>query len=313
MEPCHVHHSSSTIKPYIATLIMRLYEDNKLDIDDPIREYLPADLVSKVANADIATIRHLLSHTSGQRNGYYYDKALVDMLNDPEEFVSTENMFEKYAYGRPALSAPGEEFHYSNIGYDMLGMIIEEVSKMSLGAYFKQEIIDPLGLENTYYKSYPGYPDKIPNVINRYARIKSDQLVNSTDIENKLANVSMGNIGLFATPYEFARFFQELLRGNILEPATLELMMEDQVQLHGNPDEEISYCFGLYHTRSGEFAPKYYHGGQNYGTSSLVLYFPDDDITISYSANMDSMFGDLGIFYDLWDKLEKVTFTGSRE
>ncbi|MFC2079920.1 serine hydrolase domain-containing protein [Bacteroidota bacterium] len=315
MNPCHIHHSSSMIKPYTATMIMRLYEDGLLDLDDPIRNYLPQDLISKIANGDEATIRHLLSHTSGIIDETYNYKSSVDMFNNPEVFESTEYIFENYAYGKPAAAAPGEEFHYTNIGFSMLGMIIEKASQMSLGEYFQNEIIDPLGLVNTYYKASPGYPVEIPNRVSGYAELFAGQLINVTDIELKLVKISMGDIGLFSTPYEFARFYQELIRGNILDSITLEVMLTKEAQDTGYSSDSLFYCLGIYNNWTNEFGNQLGHGGLNYGSMSKTRYFPDSDITLSVVINLGYVLTSENTrrFNVMVRELQKVAFTGKRE
>ena len=159
MKPCHLFHSASVAKPYTATLIMKLHEDGKLNVDDPIRDYLPEDMVSQIENANEVTIRQLMSHTSGIRDLTFYSEERVDVMNHPFEERTIESRFEKFVYGIPSFFAPGENFRYSNAGFDLLGMIIEEASGQSFGAYFQQEIIDALGLTTTYFKASPGYPE----------------------------------------------------------------------------------------------------------------------------------------------------------
>lgn len=115
MQPCHLHHSASMAKTYTATMIMRLYEDEKLGLDDPARDYLPEDIVSEVANADEVTIRQLLNHTSGMVASYHSELTDIDLFNKPVADSSIESHFEKYVYRQPAGAAPGEEFNYNNL------------------------------------------------------------------------------------------------------------------------------------------------------------------------------------------------------
>ena len=313
MSTCHLQHSASLMKPYTATMIMRLMEDGVIDLDDPIRNYLPDDVVSRITNGDQITIRQLLGHKAGLNDEFYGYKAGVDVLNNPGVIETTEDLFENYLYGKSAINAPGEEYHYSNAGYCLLGMIIEEASNKSLGEYFEQEITLPLGLTHTFYKASPGYPDEIENTVNVYFMPFEDQLMNCTEIDNTMARGSMGACGLLATPYEYARFYQELLKGNILEPATLEMMLaEDQL----SPNEGYMDYYGL---GIGQFlldeGVAYGHTGQHYGSRGIVQYYPESEVTIAIMFNMGGIFETqttdlLGM---AGDEVRSVTFTGKRE
>ncbi|MDF1573248.1 MAG: serine hydrolase [Bacteroidales bacterium] len=237
-----------------------------------------------------------------------------DTFNDPLVHNSVESLFEKYVYGDPADGPVGEKYSYCSTGYALLGMIIEEASTMSLGGYFEQEIIESLGLVNTYFKNTPEYPDDVQYKTNRYMEQAPGQIQNCTDFTNNLASIAMGDIGLFATPYEYARFYQELLRGNVLDSSTMQLMLNDEIRI---PEEEESYqCLGLEHDKSNVFGDIYWHGGGWFGTLSRTKYFPGSDVTISINTNGTGFTfhtdETLNRFSSLVDEIEKVTFTGER-
>lgn len=283
MTQSHVFNSASVGKPYIATLTMRLVEDELLGLDDPIKDYLPEEIVNGIENADEATVRHLLGHTSGIFNFDDNIKMYLDTFNDPLLHPSVESVFEKYVYGVPAYCKPGEEYHYSNTGYSLLGMIIEDVSGMSLGDYFEQEIIQPLGLTNTFYKSSPGYPDSIPNKVNSYFEEYPGQMQNCTDMQNMLTDLAMGHEGVIASPYEYARFIRELMRGNLVDSSTLDMMLENEKQ-----DWNLTYyALGIMHWRgTNDGWDKYGHNGSSIGTRTVMLYMPKADVTIAVAMNL---------------------------
>ena len=136
MTPCHLHHTEWPTTTYTATLVLCLFEEGKLDLDDQISEYLPEDLVNEITNADQATIRQLLKRTSGIVE---YDdnlKMYVDAFNDPSVQNSTDFLIENYVYGKPAYADAGEQVNMGiTTGFALLGMIIEEASGMSYGEY----------------------------------------------------------------------------------------------------------------------------------------------------------------------------------
>lgn len=279
----HVFNSASICKPYIAALTMRLVEVGLLGLDDPIKDYLPEDIVNGIENADLATVRQLLGHTSGIFNFDDNIKMYLDTFNDPLLHPSSKSLFENYVYGVKAYCEAGEEYHYSNTGYSLLGMIIEEVSGKSLGDYFEQEIIQPLGLTNTFYKSSDGYPDAIPNKVNSYFEEFPGQMQNCTDMQNMLTDIAMGHEGVIASPCEYAHFIRELMRGNIVDSSTLEIMLEEE-----NQDWNLRYtALGIMHwDGSNDGYEKFGHTGNTLGSRTIMMYIPKDDVAIAVASNL---------------------------
>lgn len=303
MQPCHVHHSASIAKTYIATLVLKLAEDGKLNLDDPAKNYLPSEVYTHISNANIATIRQLLNHTSGIFNFDDNLKVYVDTFNDPLVNASSKTLFEKYVYDMPAYFPPGEGYHYSNTNYSLLGMIIENASGISLGEYMDQQIIQALNLGHTYYKASPDYPE-ISNLVNNYFEHFPKQIQNCTDIQKHFSNIAFGHEGILATPYDFGVFMKELISGNVLEETSLSEM------INMNADE--SYGLGIMKYES-DYETGYGHTGGSIGTMTYAIYFPDSDISFSVCCNLGAVFAsdNTSMFYtDLYEELLGVILGG---
>lgn len=314
MKPCHLHHSASMAKPFIATLIMRLYEDGIIGIDDPIKDYLPDDMVSRIKNADVATIRQLLNHTSGIFGFDDFSGMYIDIFNDPSASFTLEDVFEKYVYGKAPYCEAGAEHHYSNTGYSLLGLIIEEASGMSLGDYFEQEIILPLGLTNTFYKSSKGYPFDLENCVNSYFCFHGKQLQNCTDLQKNLIDYAMGHEGVVATPYDFARFIKELIRGNIIDSTTLEVMLSDEIEEWENGGRY--YALGIMHWEDDDGEDDGYgHNGSSAGTRTVMMSIPNAGVSIAITMNLGGHVYNAieDRFSPLVGELINVSLTGVRE
>lgn len=304
MTSCHLHHASFVTNIYTATLVMRLVEMGKVDLDDPIREYLDDEIVDNVANADVATIRHLMNGTSGIMP---YDdnlKMYVDGFNDPSVQTSAEYLLENYIYGQPAYSAAGEQRNnWGYTDYDLLGMIIEEASGMTLEAFFEQEIVDVIGLTSTYFNKYPG-PDDEDLTVNSYFEHFPGQLQNCSEMQNNFTKIGLGSMGVLATPFDYACFLQELMRGNVLDAASLEDMLPTESNVGMGIEKFRNLHGGSYGRDIGTL-----------GASIIVLYFPEPDITIALSANLGGIF-DSEAAESFWTGLLLdvigVTFTGER-
>ncbi len=132
---------ASVTKPFTAMLIMQLVAENKLDLHEPITNYLP-DYPKK--NGKQITIDQLLTHTSGTVRDYKSDKK----INRYPDRVRIEEMVNEFSE-LPLEFKPGERFAYSNSGYMILGYIIEIITGKSYETILQEKILLPLGMKNT--------------------------------------------------------------------------------------------------------------------------------------------------------------------
>jgi CubicO group peptidase (beta-lactamase class C family) len=139
-------HMASVSKPFSATAIMQFVEQGKVDLDDPVVKYLPYFKIKDERYKEI-TIRQMLSHISGMPDvhDYEWDKPVYD-----------DEAAERYVRSltdKELIGAPGEQFAYSNMAFEVLGDLIAKVSDMSFEDYVKANILDPLGMkESTFLK-----------------------------------------------------------------------------------------------------------------------------------------------------------------
>ncbi|TAJ09994.1 MAG: class A beta-lactamase-related serine hydrolase [Nitrospirae bacterium] len=149
----HKFRIGSITKTATATIVLQLAGDGVIDLDQDIEKYdKKYDL--KIPNAKEITIRQLLNHTSGLFS-YTDDPALeaVSYANlllywTPQELI-------KYAVSHRDTAQPGKEHHYSNTGYALLGLIIEEETKHRLDEEMDRRIIQKLGLKHTSFPMLP--------------------------------------------------------------------------------------------------------------------------------------------------------------
>jgi CubicO group peptidase (beta-lactamase class C family) len=158
----------SITKQFTAAAIMKLVDKGLLSVDDPISNYLP-DYPKETG--DSVTIHHLLTHTAGIPD-YTDDMSLMEKRACE---ISTEEVLGSFR-DKPLDFRPGESFKYSNSGYYLLGLIVEEVSGQSYDAFLEKSFFGPLGMTNT------GYDFNRPIVPNRAAGYDLDsngELINA--------------------------------------------------------------------------------------------------------------------------------------
>ena len=136
---------ASLTKPLAtATAVMQLYEQGKVQFDDPVQQYLPDFNTANDPHRAKVTVRMLLTHTSGETGD-------VD-LKDPwglDGADKTEGI--RRALTTPLESGPGERFRYSDINFILLGALIEKVTGEPEDVYVQRNVFAPLGMQDTRY------------------------------------------------------------------------------------------------------------------------------------------------------------------
>lgn len=132
-------HWASVTKPFVATAIMQLVEQDKIDLVAPVVQYLPYFTVDDPQSSRI-TIGQMVTHTSGMPDvtNYQWDEPVYD-----------DGALERYVRSLSAkklIAAPGEKRRYSNMAFEVLGDVIAKVSGMTFEDYVNQQILVPLGM-----------------------------------------------------------------------------------------------------------------------------------------------------------------------
>lgn len=135
----------SLTKSFTALAIMQLVEDRKINLDDSINKYLPWFKIKDEKKINNITIRTLLNQTSGF--------STYDGLKNFDDWDSSDFALEKTIRALKDISLvsePSSTFHYSNINYQILGLVIEKVSGLSYSLYIKENIFHKLDMNNSF-------------------------------------------------------------------------------------------------------------------------------------------------------------------
>lgn len=167
----------SITKSFTALSIMKLVEDNKISLEDPVRKYID-NLPDALQNNEV-TIHSLLTHTSGVPALAYAEAYIRGMLglgdkwlpiSQPEDIISFIN-----DAGEWIISKPGERFFYLNEAYVILGILISKVSGMQYMDFVCENILKPLNMDRTFFSEYKVANDgnwATPYIINSNEKIK---------------------------------------------------------------------------------------------------------------------------------------------
>lgn len=162
LNPDRRYFIASVTKMYVTVVVLRLRQENRISLDDPIHRYLPADLLhgihvlNGVDRTDEITVRHLISNTSGLTDYFFGkgpdgSKAADALLQGHDEAWPLERIVERVRTLKPRFR-PGQpgKVHYSDTNYELLGRIIETITGQTIAEVFTEFIFDELDLSDTY-------------------------------------------------------------------------------------------------------------------------------------------------------------------
>jgi CubicO group peptidase (beta-lactamase class C family) len=135
----------SVTKLWTSTLVMQLVDEGTIDLDAPVRNYLPEFRVADEGAAERITIRQLLNHTAGFEGDIFTDTGVGD--DCLEKYIATLNAVSQ-------LFPPGERFSYNNAGYCVLGRLVEVLRERPYDKCLREHLANPLGLTHTATSPY---------------------------------------------------------------------------------------------------------------------------------------------------------------
>lgn len=260
----------SITKQFTAAAIMRLVEQGRIGLDDPITKYLPE---YNTQGREI-TIRHLLTHTSGIKN---YTEVRRIMVDEPEREFERQELLDM-VQNEPLAFEPGAGCAYSNTGYYLLGIVIESVSGKDYCAYLHDEFLEPLGLARTRC-------DSNTKVIKGRAQgytLAGETLVNDRGLAT---GTTFAAGGLLASANDLVVWADALATGKVVSAASYKLMSTPFKLASGGSSD---YGFGLI-IDSLDGHARIQHGGDIFGFNSMLARFPDDGITVAVMSNSQSI------------------------
>lgn len=299
MQPCHISRVGSTVKMFTATVIFKLIEEGKINIDDKISSYLSGDCIDRIENAEKATIRQLLNHSSGIYNYIQNLQFQTASLNDLLKEWKADDLL-KYAYNKSANFQPDEDVSYSNTNYILLGLLIEKIEDKPLYQVFDEKLFTPLGLNSTQFAGLNHVPD---GIVRGYIDIYSNlQVIESTYYSGWDYYTADG--GLISNAYDMNVFFRALMHGEIVSLNSLNTMLTFKTPKTTDADFfPIYYGLGIFKIETPQ-GIAYMHSGDAIGYYANMLYFPADSTAVVYTVN--SNYGKIDQFVSTKAAIEKI-------
>jgi len=276
------YNAYSVTKTFTALAILQLAEQGKIDIEQPVINYLP-----EFPYQSEITIRQLLNHSSGIPNPI--PLSWIHLADEHKSFNRNIFFNQILTKNNKTKSKPNEKYAYSNLGYVLLGQLIEKISKISYEEFIHSNILQPLGIENGemdftiaetnqhakgYHKKY-----SFSNAILGFMIDKS-KFVDTTEGKwNSFNNLYVNGIsygGLIGTSDVFVKYIQELLKPNckLITDEYKKILFTENLTNQGKP---TGMCLSWF---SGQLYGNQYfaHAGGGGGYYCEIRVYPDKGI-----------------------------------
>ena len=301
--PYTMYHLGSLGKVYTATAIMILNERGLIDLDKPANDYLgQAKLHAFEGNTKDATVRRILNHTSGLP--YFWTHLYEDELDQRPSWDEVINQYGKF------VSPPGDRFIYSNLGFGILGHIIERISGKPYHEFMKTEVFEPLGLSRSMIDTGP-YDEEY--IAQKYA---PEGKVPYSD------HICKGGGTHFVSAHDLVRFGMFHLKNHLPDQKTiLSDKSIDDMQKNSKSSTSISpYIIGW--SILNKFGCKIVrHGGRVLGAISSLRLIPSENIAVAVVSNGDEanaplicdwIFAELLIRYNIFLKIRETFISNNK-
>lgn len=221
LNPNSIFNVASVSKTFTAIAILQLQENKFLDVTDKVVKYIPNFPYPEVC------INHLLSHTSGLIGN-------IDFLDDVDNKKTLTNdsivgLLIKYQINLEFK--PGERWSYSNLGYDLLAVIVEHVSKLKFDVYMQNNVFSPAGMSRTFIPRTANVSSWLTNNLkesdlalpHNFEDLTSCNLRNIYSITCNSQQYYYGSTNVYTTVYDLEKFNQALTNNIILNKSSQAL------------------------------------------------------------------------------------------
>jgi D-alanyl-D-alanine carboxypeptidase len=266
---------ASLTKAMTAAAILRLGDEGKLSLDDPISRFIPGtpDVAKNIL------VRHLLNHTSGLPD-WSIDTAQETL---PENFTAAQAVEYYFSSMQKLDFEPGKVWAYTNIGYFLLGAIVEDVSGMPYQEYLRTTFFEPLELP-----SFSACDSQIETLAVGYHSVnKQFEVAHPSNL--KLLGAAGG---LCSNIADLLKWQVALTHAKVITPELWNRMSTPDTLSDGSP---LDYGFGV-SVKTGEHGQAIMHDGATAGFNSFFVYFPEHDLNIVLLTNTDGFDSHLRAF-----------------
>ena len=259
--PATNYRLASLTKQFTAAATLLLAEDGRLQLDDPVRNWLP----TLPAAAVPVTIRQLVTHMSGLID--YEDvipAGMTEQLRDADVLRILETQDRTYF-------APGTSYRYSNSGYALLALCVARASGQTFAAFLRSRIFEPLGMHATV-----AYEDGVSTVADR-AYGYSETAAGWSRTDQSQTSAVLGDGGIYSSIDDLAKWDAALYDDRLLRRESLRLAFTA-----ATPTDEPDVQYGYGWRITGETV---WHSGESIGFRNVIVRYPARHMTVIVLTN----------------------------
>ena len=208
----------SITKTFVAVVVLQLVAEGKIGLDSPADTYLPGLLRGDGIDGRQTTVRQLLQHTSGLPD--YSEHLSEDISGVLDAYVAPRELID-VALAQPAAFAPGTRHGYSNTNYIVAGLLVQKVTRRTLGQEIATRVADRIGLRDTYLPAEGELTIRGAHPHGYFIDEAGEPLLDATDLDPSTAWAAGAVV---STPGDLNRFLTALLGGRLLPAAQLAQM-----------------------------------------------------------------------------------------
>ena len=314
-------HLASISKLFTATAILQLVEKKKLSLEDKLVDILPEFKMKDKRYGEIR-IRHLLTHSSGLKWNNKLKKS-------PDDTSSVSLYIQNLQKAKLKFN-PGEKMSYktySNVGYNLLGIVVEKVSGQRFDNYIHKNILQPVGMyRSTYY--YEGIDSSqlaIPQIVaGNSKKIKRLNLFGIDSKRNPIVNgepLRLKSYSVYGEEYEHnpsgnlissvkelnlwmwynLKMYSDSTFNGVLKQSTLKKMWTTQKVI---PDNKTSIGWGWWIYQDDKFGTSVFHVGNNPGFCSILMIYPEKNFGITILCN--GWYAQEAVWHKITDEITKL-------
>lgn len=269
----HIFHMASVTKLFVGTSILQLWENGLLELDEKLITYLPWFEMADYRYASI-TIRQLLSHTSGMPDvkDYHWDKPETDE-EALERYVRSDEVKKAYLLWNPDEG----RFSYSNMAYEILGILISKLSGKSFEDYVEDNIFKPLEMKNTTLLTFKR---DMKEVSSPHMKTEQNQIVIAPHFPYNRAHAPSSTLTSNMTDMDL--WARANLKQQILHPSTFKQAWKQHAIVPNNGE---AMCLSWFSREQNGYR-FYGHEGTDDGFRSSFWICPEVDVFITVCANL---------------------------
>lgn len=281
--------AASIGKTFVGATTVALAREGLVDLDAPVSTWLgDRNWFPRLPNHKTITLRHLLNHSSGLPNHVHmrnFGKAFSANWSEEHNPFPPETLI-RFVLDQPPLFEAGKGWSYTDTGYILIGLVIEEATGRRFSDEIRERFLRPLELSQTS----PSDRRDLVGLAAGYTSLENNfGLPGKTTMpDGSMAwhpGIEWAGGGFVSTSRDLARWGAALFGGEALPEGSMEDLLRAVPVSPETPD--ILYGAGVGVHGSGPFGPVYGHGGWIPGYISSLRYYPDHGVAVAFQINSD--------------------------